>query len=476
MRNPANRRIALAAAGFASFFAGTAAQAEDAMPETGASSRLALASPARVAGSNCSGGTCDFRMTPPQLLSLAEKLVLDKKYEEARPLVAALAAAPGMEMPTQFLQGMIDLETGNPKSAAGNFRKILKDHPRQTRVRLELARALMMQGKFQGADYHLRLAQDDDGLPEDISRMIGNARSVIRTRRPFRFGFDVGIAPDTNINSATASETVDINFGSSRIPLDLDEDARARSGIGLTATAYASMRLPTSETVAILADANAAMTNYEGSDVDDYTVQLAAGPELSLGVATSLSVQAVGLYRWYGGDVAARQYGSRINLQHTLGRSQRIALQLDGRRTESGINEGYTGWQLGANATYEQVVAGAAIASASVYARREFMAFDFYSSNAVGVNLGIGGELPLGINAGVSGGAAYARYDEPQYVFSFDKREDWRFQGRAYVGLRSIKLWGMSPSIEYNYLRTDSNYELYKSDRHRVHFKVAKYF
>jgi len=425
---------------------------------------------------HCFAGKCDYRLTAPQLLVLAEKLVRDEKYDEARPLVAALKSAPGMAVPYHFLDGRIALETGDAKTAAKRFRTILKDHPGQTRVRLELAKALMMQGKLGSADYHLRLAQNDENLPEDIARMIGNARSVIRSNRKFRFGVDFGFAPDSNINSATAAETVDVNFGPTRLPLELDDEARERSGVGATASAYAGIRLPAADNMSIVVDLNADMVKYEDSDFDDYSVQLAAGPEVRLDSKTNLRIQGVSLFRWYGGDVAARQFGSKLTVQRSLDRTKRVAVQIDGRRSESEINTGYNGWQIGANASFEQVVGKSAILSASVLVRRDFLQYDAYSNKTVGLNAGVGAELPLGINAGFSGGAMYMKYDEPQEFFSFDRREDWRFHGRAYAGLRQMRVAGFSPSVEYNFQKVDSNYELYKSDRHRVHFKLARYF
>ncbi len=449
-----------------------AEEASSAVPAAGAGA----AARAAVLEPDCFAGQCKYRLSASQLLALAEKLVRDKKFDEARPLVSALKAAPGMELPYNFLDGMIAIETGDAKTAAERFRAILKDHPGQTRVRLELARALMMQGKLAGADYHLRLAQNDEDLPEDIARMIGNARSIIRSNRKFRFGFDFGFAPDSNINSATAAETVDVNFGPMRVPLALDKDSRAQSGLGITASVYAGVRVPAADGIAIVADLDADSVTYEEEDYNDYSVQLAAGPEIRLSRTTQVRVQAVGLYRWYGGEVAARQYGSKLTVQHNLDETKRIAVQLDGRRSESELNPGYTGWQLGANATYEQVVGKSAILSGSILARRDFMDFDAYSSKTIGLNAGIGGELPLGINAGLSGGAIYMKYDEPQYFFSFDKREDWRYQARAYAGLRQFRLAGFSPSLEYQFLKVDSNYDLYKSERHRFQFKLARYF
>lgn len=470
--------IASAVAGAALF--ATGAQAEDA-PATGSSKAGQSSATAGLLAAasvvpHCSGSQCDYRIAPGQMLAIAERLVLEKKYDEAKPVVAALRGAPGMAIPYGFLDGLILMGTGDPKGAADRFRGILKDHPGQTRVRLELARALMMQSNFEGADYHLRLAAEDESLPEDIARMIGNARSAVRSNRRFRFGFDFGFAPDSNINSATAAETVDVNFGNTQVPLTLDSAARARSGIGVTASSYATLRLPVGERTSMLLDANGAMVNYDGNDLDDYTFQMAGGPELRIDTERTVTVQAVGLYRWYGGDVAAKQYGARATFQQSLDRGKRIAVQVDGRRSESEINSGYNGWQIGANATYEQVVARSAIVSATLVARREADEFAAFSNTTFGLNAGIGGELPLGINAGVSGGATWSKYDEAQPFFSFERREDWRLQGRAYLGLRQIRFGGFSPSVEYQFIKVDSNYDFYASERHRVQFKIARYF
>ncbi|MDE8651607.1 porin family protein [Novosphingobium album (ex Liu et al. 2023)] len=465
------QRLAIASA-----LAGAALLAVPASAEEAPASAAAARGGATAVPGACSGGRCDYRLSPGQMLALAERLVLEKHYDEARPFVAALRDAPGMAIPYGFLDGLIRLGTGDAKGAAERFRAILKDNPGQTRVRLELARALMMQGNYDGAEYHLRLAGQDETLPEDIARMIGNARSAVRSNRRFRFGFDFGFAPDSNINSATAAETIDVNFGSMQVPLTLDAEARARSGVGVTASTYATLRLPTAENSSLVFDTNAAMVNYEDNTLDDYTVQLAGGPELRLDGDHTLTVQAVGLYRWYGGEVAARQYGARATFQQSLDRSRRIALQIDGRRSESDLNTGYNGWQIGANATYEQVVARSAIVSASVLARRESDKEDAYSNTTFGLNAGIGGELPLGINAGLSGGATWSKYDEAQPFFSFEKREEWRLQGRAYLGLRQIRVAGFSPSVEYQFSKVDSNYDFYASERHRVQFKLARYF
>ena len=421
-------------------------------------------------------GQCHVRLTPKQLLSKAESMIHAKQYQAALPLVDALGQVPELKMQQRFLAGYIAIETGDVEGAIHKFRSILDENPGQTRVRLELARAYLLTGKEASADYHFRLAQNDENLPDEIAQTIRNTRSILRDKRIWRFSFDFGFAPDTNINGATNAETIDINFGPIKLPLQLDENARERSGIGQTAGFSGGIRVRADDRLALLFDADSKIINYKGEAADDIVVQLAAGPELRIARYSSISLQAVGLQRWYGGRLATREYGGRFGYQQALSEGQRLGIELDARRTESQISDAYSGWQLGANATYEHLVGKSMIASASVFARRDLLNADGYSSFNYGVNLGIGGELPLGLNAGVAASISRSTFDAPLLLYSTDERQDWRSYARAYIGSRKLKFLGFSPSIDYNYSRVDSNYDLYEMSRHRVNFKFARYF
>ena len=450
-----------------------AASAETAVPF----SADAIAQGAAVIAPVCdAAGQCHVQVTPKQLLAKAESLIHAKQYQAALPLVEALGQVPELQLQQRFLAGYIAIETGDTDGAIKKFRSILDENPGQTRVRLELARAYLMTGKEASADYHFRLAQNDDNLPDEIAQTIRNTRSILRDQRVWRFSFDFGFAPDTNINGATNAETIDINFGPIKLPLQLNENARERSGIGQTAGFSGGVRVKANDRLALLFDADSKIINYTGEEADDIVVQVAAGPELRIARYTSVSLQAVGLQRWYGGRLATREYGGRIGYQQALSEGQRLGFELDARRTESRLSDAYSGWQLGANVTYEHLVGKSLIASASVFARRDLLNADGFSSFNYGVNLGIGGEFLLGLNAGVSASISRSEFDAPLLLYSTEKRKDWRGSARAYVGSRKIKFLGFSPSIDYNYSRVDSNYGLYEMNRHRVNFKFARYF
>ena len=434
----------------------------------------AAASPQAVCDT---AGNCSARLTGDQLLAAAEKLVLARRFDEARPLIAALENVPGKELERRFLAGYVAVETGHTKEAIAEFRAILARDPKQTRVRLELARALLIDGDKAAADHHLRLASQDKELPPQIAATIRSARGVIRDQRTWNFHFDVGLAPDTNINNATSAEQVDLLVSpNNRLPFTLNPDARAKSGLGLTASFSGGLRLKQSEHVAIVADADGQFTHYGHSDFNDDMVQLAVGPEFKLSAKTTLTAQAVGLQRWFGGKTAQQQVGVKAGVTSFLDQGQRIGVQFDVRHTESSFGTSYDGWQYGAYGTYERVVARSMVASASLFVRRESLKSAAFSNTETGFNIGIGGELPHGINAGLSGGLSYAGYDGAITLFSPDDRHDFRANIRAYLGSRSIRIAGFSPSITYTFTHNGSNYAFYDSDRHRFRFALAHYF
>jgi outer membrane protein len=431
---------------------------------------------AQPAETGCPAGGCHFQVNASELLATADNLVSQHRFAEAAPLLAALENAPQYAMERQFLIGYSAIESGDTDSAIKAFRSILAKHPEQTRVRLELARALQIKGNQGGADYHYRLAQQSAGLPPEVLATIHSNRSLLRDQRSWSFNVNFGLAPDTNISNGTRAQTIDADFGGLVIPLTLDASARQKSGIGQTLGLGGSYRFGLSENTKLLVEADATGVNYAGSNFDDYTGQLAVGPEFRLSDDTRLSVQALGSQRWYGGNFANRAVGARASLQHNFDEGQRIGLSLDARQNHSGFSSAYSGWQIGAYASYERVVAHSLIASATLFGRRDSLASKAYSGMEFGANLGIGGELPLGINAGISGGISRQVYDGALAVLSPVPRKDLRINARVHMGLRTFRFVGFSPSVTYTFSESQSSLSLYDSKRHRFQFGLARYF
>ncbi|SOB87235.1 Tetratricopeptide repeat-containing protein [Sphingomonas guangdongensis] len=425
---------------------------------------------------SCVAGICQMRITPQQLLARAETLVREHRFDEAQPLIDALAQAPDMRLPSRFLAGYIAAEQGDLARAADTYKAILSDDPGQTRVRLELARTMLGLGQMGSADRQFRLAEQSGELPPDVAAAIRGARQVIRSRRAWRLDLDLGLAPDSNINNATAADRIDINLGDTTLPIDLNRDAQAKSGTGQTGNLSAGIRLPFAGKAAVLAGLDANGTNYSGATFDDYLLQGAAGAELRLSDAASASLEGVAAQRWFGGRVASRQVGFRTGSQISFSASERLGLQLDARHTDAAFDNNYSGWQAGLYATAEKAVSRTLVASAGLFGRRDWLRAAAYSSTELGANLGLGGELPMGINFGVSGSISRALFDAPVQLFSADPRRDWRYGGRVTLGNRKFRMFGFSPQVTLSYNRNGSSIAYYATDRLRLRFSVARYF
>ncbi|HEU4959824.1 MAG TPA: surface lipoprotein assembly modifier [Sphingomonas sp.] len=441
-----------------------------------AATMLAHPATAQSAPVRCAAGTCRVRLTPDQLEAAAERLVKAKRYAEAAPLIAALRQAPGYLMKSRFLAGYVAEQNGRYEEAAGYYRAILADDPRQTGVRLALAKTMLALHQPEAADRQFKIAEQDDQLPPEVLRTIRKVRDTIRASRPWQVDISFGLAPDSNINGATAADTITVNFAGTSIPLELDDKAKAHSGIGETGRVSARLRLPVGGKLAALVDLDGLGTNYSGSAYDDFTVQGATGVELTLSQRASVSLEGVVAQRWFGGDVVSRQVGVKAGAQRLLDTKRQVGVQIDLRHTEALFNHGYDGWQGGLYATYEQAIAPAVVVSASPFIRRDWLTEPAYSNTEVGANVGVGGEMPMGIDFGLSAGASRAVYDAPIVFFDANPRKDWRFVARATLGDRKIRILGLSPQVSWSFTRIDSTLRLYDMSRSRVEFTLARYF
>jgi hypothetical protein len=391
-------------------------------------------------------------------------------------LVEALMTLPGRKLEGRFLSGMLASGMGDHARAAEFYKQILVDDPSQTRVRLELGREMLAMGHTASADKQFKLAQQDEDLPDDVARTIRSIRDVIRSQRAWRFDVDFGIAPDTNINNATAADTVSINWGGTTLPLTLDAQAKAHSGIGQTASISAGVRVPVADHVSAIVDLDSAGSNYDGTRYDDYQAQAAAGFEYRFNQNAGVSIQAVGAQRWYGGRAVSRQAGVKAGFQFRIDDRQQVGVQLDVRRTNAMFDPNYDGTQGAAYVTYERAVTPTLVVSGGGFARRDWLRAAPYSSTELGVIAGFGGELPHGITFGISGTASRAKFDDNIPIFSIDPRADWRYSVRATLGNRGWRVLGFSPQISASYSRVDSSIPYFANDRLRFRFALARYF
>ncbi|QGN55707.1 surface lipoprotein assembly modifier [Novosphingobium sp. Gsoil 351] len=408
-------------------------------------------------------------LSADDVLAIAGRLIDVGRHDEAQALLDRLAADRAGGVERDFLDAMIALARKDYKRAEALFRKILADDPSLVRVRLELARTLFLQQDDEDADYHFKLAIAAHP-PEAVIANIARFREAIRARRAWRFNLTLGIAPDSNINSATAKEQVDV-FG---LPFELDPESRARSGIGAIVAADANVRIRRNTALPIYLGAYGRLARYDDHRFNDIYVGGEAGPEFRL-EGGRLRVAATGLQRWYGGRQLVSSLGGKLNYDRIIGGKWALEVSLATRHNAYARRSDVDGWDLEAALSANRALSTSALAFA--YASVERSIFNDHGQTSWQSRIGGGvlKEIAWGLRPQISLEVGRQVNDGPLAPFGRTRR-DWRLQASASIYKQDWNVSGFAPSLRFSYSRSFSTIALYDQKRQRAELGIAKAF
>jgi hypothetical protein len=366
-----------------------------------------------------------------------------------------------------FSEGLNAYAARDYRRAETSFRKILDRDPRLLRVRLELARTLIMERKDEQADYHFRLA-GAERPPAQVSRNILRFRQAIRARRSWRFNFDIGLAPDTNINSATDRQSVDI-YG---LPFKLDPSARARSGTGTFVGGEASLRLNRFGRIPVYLGGYGRWLRHGDHDFDDAYVGGEAGPELPV-AGGRLRTAATGLMRWYGQRPLVRSLGAHLDFEKLVGDKWTVGGALLVRHNNYARRSDIDGWDAEARASVSRPLGKTALGSVSIGIERNLANDPGQAFWRERLSIGVIKEIGWGLRPQINLDLARQTGDGPLAPFS-KVRRDWLLQGSFGIYKRDWNVGGFAPSLGVAVTRNHSTLPLYQQRRIRSEIRMTK--
>lgn len=408
-------------------------------------------------------------LSADNVLAIAGRLIDAAHYDKAQVLLDRLAADSAGGVERDFLDGTIALARKDFSRAERLFRKILAGDPSLVRVRLELARTLFLEKKDEDADYHFKLAIAENP-PEPVIKNIARFREALRARRSWRFNLNFGFAPDSNINSATNKEQINV-LG---LPFQLDPSARARSGTGIIAGGDASVRVWRDRPVPVYFAAYGRMTRYPDHDFDDIYVGGEAGPEFRLS-GGRLRVAATGLEHWYGGKHLVTSLGPRINFDKVIGGKWSVEASVAARHNAYSGRSDVDGWDIEASFAANRALGASTLGFVYASVQRS-IAEDPGQSNWQGrIGLGATKEVRWGLRPQLAFEVGRQVNDAPLALFGGTRR-DWRLQASASIYKRDWNVVGFAPSLRVTWSRTFSTLTLYDQKRMRAEFGITKAF
>jgi len=369
----------------------------------------------------------------------------------------------------EFLDAMISYSRREYQRAEAIFRRILDREPALLRVRLELARTLFMQKKDEQADYHFRLAAGEHP-PDRVKRNIVRFREAIRARRAWRFNVDFGFAPDSNINSATEKQTVDI-YG---LPFRLDPDERARSGTGTFVGGEASIRIHRSGKIPLYVGAYGRWTRFGDHRFDDAYAGAEAGPEFRL-AGGRLRTTATGLMRWYGRRPLVASFGTHLDYEKLVGDKFTMGGTLLVRHNDYARRKDVDGWDAEARVSISRPLGSTTLGWAYAGIERSWANDPGQAFWRERLGIGILKEIGWGLRPQVGIDLARQVGDDVLAPFN-EQRRGWLLQGSFSVYKREWNVRGFAPSLSLTVIRNDSTLSLYQERRVRGEIRLTRAF
>lgn len=352
--------------------------------------------------------------------------------------------------------------------AALEFRRILDDKPGAARVRLELARMHAMLGNMAGARKELRAAQAA-GLPSAVEQLVRFYSRALNARKPLGGSIEVALAPDSNINRATRSETLGTVIGD----FSLDEDARAKSGVGLGLQGQGYYRLGIEAGADLLVRASSDATLYREADFNDVTVALQAGPQYTWG-GNQLTFSAGPSRRWYGGRLFSATIGGGVSWQRSVGKRGQVRLDGNIAHVTNRRNALQTADDFTLSASFDRSFSARFGGGIQAFGFREAARDPGYSLTMGGTSAYLFREVGRTTLVGTLG---YSHLAADTRLFLYpERRVEDRYNASIAATLRALHLGSFAPLVRLKWERNRSSIEIYDYRRVVAEFGVTSAF
>ncbi len=411
------------------------------------------------------------QMSAAELFTFADAARDRGDFDTAEAAYQALTQDSDLELRTEArfrLAKMYADRMGRHREAAVLFRRILDDKPDATAVRLELAKAMALMGELGDARRELRAAQAS-GLPPEVEQQVRFFANALSAQKRLGGGLELALAPNTNINRATNSDTLGTVIGD----FTLSDDAKAQSGIGFSVQGQAYYRQPVGQTADILLRASASADLYRKHEFDDLSTSFQAGPQWRWG-RDRLSLSAAASWRWYGLDPYSFSWGLTGNWQHPLDDTTQLrldgtVLEEDNRRNDLEDGERYT-LAAGLDHAFSARTGGGFQLSGT----RDVAADPGYSTTRGGIGLYAYRELGR-TTAVLNLGYNHLEADARLFLYP-ERRKDDGINASLSGTFRGLTFGTFAPLVRIRYDRNWSTIEIYDFDSISAEFGVVAAF
>lgn len=368
----------------------------------------------------------------------------------------------------RFRLARLRAAAGDRTAAALLLRQILDEQPAAAPVRLALAQLLVGIGDEPAARRELRALQAGS-LPPDVARLVDRFSHALRVRKPLGASVEIALAPDSNINRATRSDTVGTVIG----PFTISDDGKATSGLGVAVRGQAYGRLGIGDDAALLGRAAVSADLYRQADYRDLALDLAVGPEVRIGrhqVRAEVGVTR----RWFGKAPLLNSTRIAASVTRPLGGRTQVRVDASAALVDHRLNDLQDGRAFGGSVSIERALSATSGIALTLAADRQALKDPAYSTT------GWRGSALAWRDVGratLTAAIDYGRLAADERLALFPDRRMDRYLRLSLGGtLRHLTYRGFAPVIRTSFERNDSSIAVHDFKRRRTEIGIARAF
>jgi thioredoxin-like negative regulator of GroEL len=377
-------------------------------------------------------------------------------------------AIEDVRVEAMFRKGMMLADARQFADAAVAFRAVLAEKPDAVLARLELARMFAAMGDERSARQAIRQAQAS-GLPDAVAATVEQFALALRSSRRVGGSVEVGLAPDSNINRATQSRTLDTVIA----PLTLSDDARARSGLGLKLAGQGFVRINLSDRLALLPRIAGDGTFYREQIFNDVSGSALLGLEWRNGkdrVSSSIGQT----WRRYGDVPYAHTSAISLDWIRPLGPRAQLLVHGGASRANYLRNDLQDGGLYDLAISVEKALSTRSGLGATISGYRQTARDPGYSTVSGGVSAMAWQDI--GKTTLIASTAAYRLLGDERLFLFADRRREWLLKASVGATFRHFKIAGFAPKARLVMERNYSTVGLYDYRRVSVELGIARAF
>ena len=405
-----------------------------------------------------------------QLFQIAEAALANGDQATAERAYDALIADPSQEvrLEARFRLAMLEGKRGNLTRAATLLRQVLDHRPEAAPVRLELASLLDRMGDKDGAWRQVRAAQAG-GLPQPVVRIVDRYSEALRAQRPSGTSLEIALAPDSNINRATRSDTLGTVLGD----FEIGDDGKAKSGTGLSLHAQTYRRISLNNDASLLMSLSGTADLYRQRDFNDIAADLAIGAEVGLG-RDRLQMEVGLSQRWFGQKPFLRSGRVVATFSHPLGSRTLLRLSGSAAKVDNQFNSLQDGRTFSAQVGIERALTATLGIAASGGIDRQRLKEPAYSTT--GWRGRLTGWRDMG-RVTLTAAVDLGRLEADERLLLFPRKRVDRYSRLSFgATFRQLQWRGFAPVARVSFERNKSRVEFYDYRRTRTEVGIARAF